>query len=285
MPFSRGATSGLAEPELVWIGGGRSGWRDGLRELWRFREVLYVLAWRDVTLRYKQTFLGLIWAVVQPLATLIVLTLVLGRLARLPSDGLPYELFVYCALVPWTFFANGLSHGSNSLATSVGLITKVYFPRLLVPMASVLSGLVDLGVSLVVLVIAVPLYGRSLGWRILFALPLGLLELACLVGVTSGLAALNARYRDVRHAMPLLIQIWFFATPVAYPSSLVPPRWSLFYALNPMVGITEGFRWAIVGTGPFPALLMIVTVGVVLCLLVAGLAYFRGVERTLVDVV
>ncbi len=255
-----------------------------LREMWESRELLYFLVWRDLKVRYKQTVLGATWAVVQPLATMLIFTVVFGRLARLPSDGVPYPLFAYCALVPWSYFATALAQSSNSLVDQSRLITKVYFPRLLVPLASVIAGLVDLAITVVVL-LGMLLYYRIVPGPAALALPLFIL-LAMLTALAVGLwlSALNVRYRDVRHTIPFLIQFWLFATPVAYSTSLVPTRWRTIYGLNPMAGVVDGFRWALLGREP-PGAMLVVSVVTVAAIAVGGLFYFRRVEHSFADVV
>lgn len=256
-----------------------------LRELWEYRELMYFLTWRDIKVRYKQTVLGAAWAIIQPLLTMIVFSLFFGRLAGLPSDGVPYPIFSLVALVPWTFVANGLTQSSNSLVLSERIITKVYFPRLAVPIATVLSGVVDFALAFLVLLGMLLYYGRALTWSALWIPPLLLLALAAALGVGLWLAALNVQYRDVRYAVPFLTQVWLFATPVAYPSSLVGERWRMVYAINPMVGVIEGFRWALLGTGAAPGPLISVSLVVTLLVLVGGMFYFRRMERTFADVV
>lgn len=252
--------------------------------MWESRELLYFLVWRDLKVRYKQTVLGATWAVVQPLATMLIFTVVFGRLARLPSDGVPYPLFAYCALVPWSYFATALAQSSNSLVDQSRLITKVYFPRLLVPLASVIAGLVDLVITIVVL-LGMLLYYRIVPGPAALALPLFIL-LAMLTALAVGLwlSALNVRYRDVRHTIPFLIQFWLFATPVAYSTSLVPTRWRTIYGLNPMAGVVDGFRWALLGREP-PGAMLVVSVVTVAAIAVGGLFYFRRVEHSFADVV
>ena len=255
-----------------------------LREMWDSRELLYFLVWRDLKVRYKQTVLGATWAVVQPLATMLIFTVVFGHLARLPSDGVPYPLFAYCALVPWSYFATALAQSSNSLVDQSRLITKVYFPRLLVPLASVIAGLVDLVITVVVL-LGMLLYYRIVPGPAALTLPLFIL-LAMLTALAVGLwlSALNVRYRDVRHTIPFLIQFWLFATPVAYSTSLVPTRWRTIYGLNPMAGVVDGFRWALLGREP-PGAMLVVSVVTVAAIAVGGLFYFRRVEHSFADVV
>jgi lipopolysaccharide transport system permease protein len=256
-----------------------------LRDLWEYRELLYFLAWRDVKVRYKQTALGAAWAILQPFLTMIVFSIFFGRLARVPSDGVPYPIFSYAALVPWTFFANGLTQSSNSLVGNANLISKVYFPRLVVPVAGVLSGLVDFVIAFLVLIGMMLYYGVTPTVHVIF-LPLFVL-LALVAALAAGiwLSALNVEFRDVRFVVPFLIQLWLFATPIAYPTSLLHGFWRTVYGLNPMVGVVEGFRWALLGTrtdlGPSVA----VSAAVSLLILVGGMFYFRRMEKTFADLV
>lgn len=255
-----------------------------LHELWEFRELLFFLVWRDVKVRYKQTALGMAWAVLQPVMTMVVFSVFFGRLAHIGTDGVPYPVFVYCALLPWQLFAYALSEASNSVVTNQRLLTKVYFPKLILPLASVLVGLVDFAVSGVVLLGLMAWYGISPGSGI-WTIPVWtLLAVTTAVAVSLWLAALNVRYRDVRYTLPFLTQLWLFVTPVAYPSSLVREGWRVLYGLNPMVGVVDGFRWALVG-GPWPAATVAASSGAVLVILVSGLFYFRRTERTFADIV
>src|SRR5882724_11507887 len=250
------------------------GWASiGLRELWDYRELLYFLTWRDVKVRYKQTALGAAWAIIQPLFMMLVFSLFFGRLAKVPSDGIPYPIFTFCALLPWQLFANALTESSNSLVGNQNLITKVYFPRLVVPIAAVLGGLVDFAVAFVILLLMMFYYG-IVPTRAIVTLPAFIL-LAVLTALAVGLwlSALNVKYRDVRYTINFLIQFWLFATPVAYPSSIVPERWRALYGLNPMAGVVEGFRWALLGTQP-PGAMLAVSIAVVIVLLIGGLYYF-----------
>jgi len=275
----------LADYPLVTIRPRRSWVPLDLKELWAYRELLYFLTWRDVKVRYKQTALGAAWAIIQPLFMMIVFTLAFGKLAKIPSDGVPYPLFAYAALLPWQLFAHSLSEASNSLVNNERLITKVYFPRLVVPIAAVLGGLVDFLVSFVILLILM-FYYRVVPGMAIVALPLFLaLAIATALGVGLWLSALNVQYRDVRYTITFLTQIWLFATPVAYPSSLVPARWRFIYGLNPMAGVVEGFRWALLGKAPPSVPLLVASsIGVAL-ILVGGLFYFRRMEQIFADVV
>jgi lipopolysaccharide transport system permease protein len=263
-----------------------SGWLDlNLRELWRFRELVYFFVWRDIKIRYKQTVIGAAWAVFQPLMTMLVFSLFFGRLAKIPSGGLPYPVFYYCALLPWTYFATALQHATNSMVEQQRVITKVYFPRLVLPLSGVLSGLLDFAIGLVVFLAMMLLYRVHPGKAILMFPAFLLLALATAIGVGLWLSALNAMYRDVFYVLPFLVQFWMFVSPVAYPSSLVPARWRWLYGLNPMAGVIEGFRWALTGKGQPPSLLLAASAGAVIVILVGGLIYFQKMEGTIADVV
>jgi lipopolysaccharide transport system permease protein len=259
--------------------------RFNLRELWEYRELLYFLVWRDVKVRYTQTVLGVAWAVLQPLLTMLVFTVVFDRLAGIRSDGVPYPVFAFAALLPWQLFAHCLTQSSGSIVANQHLITRVYFPRLFIPVASVLGGLVDFGVAFVVLLLLMGYYGIVPG-PALTTVPLFVL-FAVAVGLSVGLwlSALNAQYRDVRYAIPFLTQFWLWATPIAYPVSLVPMPWRVLCGLNPMAGVVEGFRWALLGTGTPPGPLVLVSALVVAAALLSGLFYFRRMEATFADVV
>jgi lipopolysaccharide transport system permease protein len=263
-----------------------NGWVSlNLRELWEYRELLYFLSWRDVKVRYKQTALGAAWAIIQPFFTMVVFSLFFGQLAKIPSDGVPYPIFSYAALVPWTFFANALNQSSNSLVGSAHLITKVYFPRLVVPLSSVLSGLVDFVLAFAVLLGMMFYYGMMPTINILALPPLLLLALVTSLGVGLWLSALNVEFRDVRYVVPFLVQFWLFSTPIAYPSSLLQEPWRTLYAVNPMVGVVEGFRWALLGTDTAPGPVIAVSALMALLLLVGGAFYFRRMEKTFADIV
>jgi lipopolysaccharide transport system permease protein len=262
-----------------------SGWTSiGLGELWEYRELLYFLTLRDVKVRYKQTALGAAWAIIQPVFMMAVFSLFFGRLAKVPSDGIPYPIFTFCALLPWQLFAHALTESSNSLVANERLITKVYFPRLIVPMAAVLGGLVDFAVAFVILIIMMLYYGIVPGWAILTLPAFILLAVMTALGVGLWLSALNVKYRDVRYTINFLIQFWLFATPVAYPSSIVPERWRVLYGLNPMAGVVDGFRWALLGKQP-PGAMLAVSVAAVIVILIGGLYYFRRMEQEFADVV
>jgi lipopolysaccharide transport system permease protein len=262
------------------------GWADiGFRELWDYRELLYFLTWRDVKVRYKQTALGAAWAIIQPLFMMLVFSLFFGRLAKIPSDGIPYPIFTFCALLPWQLFAHALTESSNSLVANERLITKVYFPRLVVPIAAVLGGLVDFAIAFALLLLMMFYYGIVPTWAIVTLPGFLLLAVMTALGVGLWLSALNVKYRDVRYTINFLIQFWMFATPVAYPSSLVPAKWRALYGLNPMAGVVEGFRWALLGKQEAPGAMLWVSVAVVILILIGGLYYFRRMEQQFADVV
>jgi lipopolysaccharide transport system permease protein len=263
-----------------------SGWVSlKLRELWEYRELLYFLAWRDIQIRYKQTALGMAWAIIQPFFTMIVFSIFFGALAQIPSDGIPYPIFSYAALVPWTFFANGLTQSSNSLVTGAQLIKKVYFPRLIVPVAAVLSGVVDFILAFIVLLGMMLYYGLMPTAHVVWLPAFLILALITSLGVGLWLSSLNVQYRDVRHAVPFITQFWLFATPIAYPSTLLSEPWRTLYGLNPMVGVVEGFRWALLGTATQPGTMVLVSCLMALAILIAGAFYFRRMEKTFADVV
>jgi lipopolysaccharide transport system permease protein len=260
------------------------GWFDlQLKELWDYRELLYFFVWRDVKVRYKQTFIGVLWVVLQPLLTMGVFTLFFGRLAKLPSDGLPYPVFYFAALVPWTYFSTALQNCTNIVVENQRVITKVYFPRLILPLSSVASGLVDFVIGFVVLAVVIAIYGIKPTAAMLWLPLLLLLAVLTALGVGLWMSALNALYRDVRYVVPFLIQFWMFASPVAYPSTLVPERWRWLYGLNPMAGVIDGFRWALTGHGIAPGLLMLASSSAVVMVLFGGLLFFQRMEGTIAD--
>jgi len=256
-----------------------------LGELWEYRELLYFLTWRDIKIRYKQTVLGATWAIIQPLLTVVVFSIFFGRLGKIPSDGIPYPIFSFTGLVPWTLFVYGLAQSSNSLVGSQNLIKKVYFPRLTIPIASLFAGIVDFLIALAILVIMMVYYAVTPSMNMVWLPFFFLLTLVTSLGVGFWLSALNVEYRDVRFAVPFLTQFWMYATPIAYPSSMLPEPWRTLYGLNPMAGVVEGFRWALLGQGGGMGGLMIVSVFAVIVLLVGGLIYFRRMEKTFADVV
>ncbi|MCB0173719.1 MAG: ABC transporter permease [Anaerolineae bacterium] len=257
-----------------------------LGELWEYRELLYFFTWRDVKVRYKQTVLGAAWAILQPFMTMVVFSLFFGKLAGVPSDGIPYPIFSYTALVPWTFFSTRLSQASNSLVGGSSMIKKIYFPRLAMPISSVLGGLVDFAVAFVVLMFMMAFYGIAPTWNVIWLPFLLLLAFATALGASLWLSAMNVQFRDVQYTVPFITQFWMFATPIAYPSSLIEnPTLRALYAINPMVGVVDGFRWALLGTDTAPGMLIIVSTLSATILLVTGLFYFRRLEKTFADVV
>jgi lipopolysaccharide transport system permease protein len=256
-----------------------------LEAVWQYRDLLYFLVWRDVKIRYKQTAIGVAWVILQPLLTMILFSLVFGKLGKIPSDGLPYPVFIYSALLPWNLFSSSLSRGGDSVVQNASLVSKIYFPRLILPSSAILSPLLDFAISFVLLIAMILWFGTTPGWVVL-ALPLFvLLTVLTALAVGLWLSALNVRYRDVGHAIPFLIQLWMFASPVAYPASMIPAQWRLLYGLNPMAGVIEGFRWALLGTRTPHFGVMAISAVMVVVLLVPGLVYFRYTERTFADVV
>lgn len=268
----------IIEPERGWA-------HLNLRELWEYRDLLFFLAWRDISVRYKQTALGAAWAIIQPFFSMIVFSLFFGRLAGIPSEGVPYPVFSYAAMLPWQYFANAITGSSNSLVGSAHLLSKVYFPRLIIPLASVLPPLIDFCIAFTVLLGMMAYYGILPTWNVVWLPFFLLLALVTALGVGLWLSALNVQYRDVRYAVPFMVQFWLFASPVTYPSSLVPEAWRPLYGLNPMAGVIEGFRWALLDTGTPPGPMMAVSALVALALLVSGAYYFRRMESTFADVV
>lgn len=257
-----------------------------LRELWEYRELLYFLTWRDVKVRYKQTVLGAAWAIIQPFFTMVVFSLFFGNLAKIPSDGIPYPIFSYAALVPWTFFANGMSQSSNSLVGAANLIKKIYFPRLVIPISAVVSGVVDFALAFIVLLGMMLAYGIVPTVNVIFLPLLLLLAFVTALGVGMWLSAMNVQFRDVRYTVPFLTQFWMFATPIAYPSSLIQnDLLRTIYGINPMTGVIEGFRWALLNTDTAPGPMVIVSSLAAVVLLVSGAFYFRRMEKTFADVV
>jgi lipopolysaccharide transport system permease protein len=278
-------TASAITPNVVRVEPSR-GWVSlRIKELWEYRELLYFLVWRDVKVRYKQTALGATWAIIQPFFTMIVFSLFFGRLAKVPSDGVPYPIFSYTALVPWSFFAYGLSQASNSLISSSNLITKVYFPRLIIPMATVMSGVVDFALAFVVLIGMMFYYGVMPTANVLWLPLFLLLALVTALGVGLWLSSLNVKYRDVRYVVPFITQFWMFATPIAYSSSLLSQPCRTIYGLNPMVGVVEGFRWALLGTKTAPGPIIALSSLAALVILIGGAFYFRRMEKTFADLV
>jgi lipopolysaccharide transport system permease protein len=274
-----------ANPNIVRVEPSRGWVALRIRELWEYRELLYFLVWRDVKVRYKQTALGAAWAIIQPFFTMIVFSLFFGRLAKVPSDGIPYPIFSYAALVPWTFFAYGLGQASNSLVSSSNLITKVYFPRLIIPISTVLSGVVDFALAFAVLLAMMLYYGVIPTINVLWLPLFLLLALVTALGVGLWLSSLNVKYRDVRYVVPFITQFWMFATPIAYPSSLLSEPWRTIYGLNPMVGVVEGFRWALLGAKTAPGPIIAASSLAAVIILIGGAFYFRRMEKTFADLV
>lgn len=265
-------------PSRGWIG-------VNLHELWEYRELLYFLVWRDLKVRYKQTVLGAAWALLQPLAAMLVFSIFFGRLAKVPSDGVPYPVFAYCALLPWQLFSTGVTEGANSLVNQHTLLKKVYFPRLVLPITPVVAATVDFAIGFILLLALMFHYGLAPSAAVLVLPLLVAFTIATAVAVGLWLSALNVQYRDVRYTLPFLIQFWMFATPIAYPSSLVPERWRPLMGLNPMAGVVEGFRWAMLGTHGADLKLFAVSALVVIILLVSGVMHFRRLERSFADLV
>ena len=260
-------------------------WVFPFKELWDSRDLLYFFVWRDIKVRYKQTAIGAAWAVLQPFLTMLVFSLFFGKLAHIPSGGLPYPIFYYSALLPWVYFATALQNATSAIVDNQRMITKVYFPRLTLPLSSVLAGLVDFGISFLMFVAMMLYYGMRPGVNALWLPAFLLLAVLTALGVGLWLSALNAIYRDVKYVMPFLIQFWMFASPVAYPSSIVPAKWRWLYGLNPMAGVIEGFRWSLAGHGNPPGRLLFVSAAAVILVVVSGVAYFQKMDTTIADVV
>ena len=262
------------------------GWSGiNLRELWRYRELVYFLIWRDIKVRYKQTMLGAAWAIIQPFFTMVVFSIFFGKLANIPSDDIPYPIFAYTALLPWQLFEGGIRKAGKSLVSGRNLITKVYFPRLAVPISSVISGLVDFALAFVVLLGMMWFYGYRPTSAIWFTPLLLILALITAMGTGLWLSALNVEYRDVGYLMPFILRVWFFLTPITYSASIVPEAYQTLYALNPMTGVVQGFRWAMLGEGSSPSIILLASTVASLVLLISGALYFRRMERTFADVV
>ena len=256
-----------------------------LQAVWQSRELLYFLIWRDVKIRYKQTVLGTAWVIIQPLMIMVIFTVIFGQFARIPSDGLPYSIFTYTALLPWQYFSQAISRSSDSLVSSAHLITKIYFPRLIIPISAILAPLVDFVIAFVVLLGMMAWFGIPPYWNAFFLPLFLLLALITALAMSLFLSALNVKYRDVRYTVPFLIQVWMYASPVVYPVSIMPAQWRLLYSLNPLVGVIESFRWALLGKGSPDFSIMVVSGTVVVVLLLGGIIYFREMERTFADVI
>jgi lipopolysaccharide transport system permease protein len=256
-----------------------------LGEVWRFRELLYFMAWRDIIVRYKQTAIGAGWAVIQPLITMIMFTLIFGVMAKIPSDGVPYPVFAFAGLLPWTFFSQVLTRGGNSVVASANLVTKIYFPRLLLPLAATAAPAVDFLLSFLMLLGLMAWFHVAPTWNLL-ALPLFMgLAFMTAMAMTLWLSSLNVRYRDVGYVIPFMSQVWMYASPVVYPVSVIPEKWRLLYSLNPMAGVIEGFRWALLGKGTPDFMVIAISSSVVLALLMGGIVYFKRMEQTFADVI
>ena len=257
-----------------------------LRDLWVYRELVYFMIWRQLKVRYKQTALGALWAIIQPLMTMIVFNFIFGNVAKEPTDNIPYPIFSYTALLPWGLFTTALNQASRSLTTNQNMVTKIYFPRLVLPISSVLAGLVDFAIAFVILIGLMFYYGVTPAWNVLWTLPFFLLlSIIVALGVSLWLSAINVQYRDVNYALPFITQFWLFITPVAYSASVISEKWQLVYSLNPMAGVVNGFRWALLGAGTGPDLALWVSVIISLVILVSGLFYFRNMERTFADTI
>lgn len=275
------------EPTTIYIKPSKGLAALNLRDLWTYRELVYFMIWRDIKVRYKQTMLGAAWAVIQPVMTMLVFTFLFGRIAKLPTDGnIPYPIFSYTALLPWGLFVAALNQASRSLTANQNMVTKIYFPRLVLPLASILSGLVDFVISFVILIGLMIYYNVTPSINALWALPLFLLlAIIAALGVALWLAAINVQYRDVNYALPFMTQFWLFITPVAYSSNLISDKWQLIYSLNPMAGVVNGFRWALLGTDTGPGPEMAVSVVISIIVLISGLFYFRNMEKTFADTI
>ena len=287
MKLTKYQTSNLEEIKLPFVHIEPSkGWGSlNLKDIWYYRELLGIFVWRDLKVRYRQTIIGALWAIIQPFLTMVIFSIFFGRLADVPSDEIPYPIFSYAALVPWTFFANSINQASNSLVNSADMIKKIYFPRLTMPIASVLAGLVDFLLAFIVLLGMILYYGFVPTTNVLWLPALVLLTMITAMGVSLWLSALNVQFRDVRYMIPFITQAWLFATPVAYPSSLLSEPWRTIYGINPMVGVVEGFRWALLGTNTAPGPIIIVSLATALFLLISGALYFRRMEKTFADVI
>ncbi|RJQ39743.1 MAG: ABC transporter permease [Anaerolineaceae bacterium] len=277
--------SAMNEPRTITIKPS-TGWAAlNLKDLWNYRELIYFFTWRDLKVRYKQTLLGASWAILQPVLTMVVFSIFFGGLAKVPSDGVPYPIFSYTALLPWTLFSKALQDASRSLVSSANIISKVYFPRLILPISSTLAGLVDFMIAFVVLLLMMVFYGIRPTANIWLLPLLILLALVTAIGVSLWLSALNVMYRDVGHMIPFLNQFWMYITPIAYSSSIVPEKWKFLYALNPLAGVVEGFRWALLGTGEGPGITLLISSCIAILITISGLFYFRRMERKFADLV
>jgi lipopolysaccharide transport system permease protein len=278
-------TAILRQPETIHIRPSTGLAALNLGDLWTYRELVFFMIWRDIKVRYKQTFLGAAWAVIQPLLTMLVFNFVFGTIAKVPTDGVPYPIFSYTALLPWGLFTTALNTASRSLTANQNMVTKIYFPRLVLPLASVLGGVVDFAIAFVILV-GMLIYYRVTPTLAVWTLPLFLLlALITALGTALWLSAINVQYRDVNYVLPFLTQFWLFLTPVAYSAKVISEKWQLVYSLNPMAGVVNGFRWAVLGTDTGPGLTMWISVAIALVVLISGLFYFRSMERTFADTI
>ena len=273
------------EPQRVRIRPSRGWVALNLKDLWVYRELLYFLTWRDIKVRYKQTLLGASWAIIQPLFTMLLFTLFFGKLAHVPSDGVPYPIFAYAGLLPWTFFSNAVTNSGNSLVGSSNLITKVYFPRMIIPGAAVGAGLVDFAIAFIILIVLMIYYGVALTWSIVMLPVLIILLTLLAIGVGMWTSALNVKYRDIRYALPFVIQLWLFASPIIYPASLMPLKWRWVLWLNPLSGIIEGFRSSLLGTNRFDWTALGLSTVLTLAVLVYSAYTFRRMEKVFADIV
>jgi lipopolysaccharide transport system permease protein len=273
------------EPETVFIRPSTGLAALNLGDLWTYRELVFFMIWRDIKVRYKQTFLGAAWAVIQPLLTMLIFNFVFGTVAKVPTDGVPYPIFSYTALLPWGLFTTALNTASRSLTANQNMVTKIYFPRLVLPLASVLGGLVDFAIAFVIL-IGLLFYYRVTPTAAVWTLPIFIvLALITALGTALWLSAINVQYRDVNYVLPFLTQFWLFLTPVAYSAKVISDKWQMVYSLNPMAGVVNGFRWALLGTDTGPGITMAVSAGIALLVLISGLFYFRSMERTFADTI
>ena len=274
------------EPTTIYIKPSTGFTALNLRDLWLYRELVFFMVWRDIKVRYKQTILGAAWAILQPVLTMIALYFLFDRVANLPTDNVPYPIFSYTALLPWGLFVTALNQGSRSLTSNHNMITKVYFPKLILPLSSVLAGLVDFAIASVILVALMFYYQVAPAWNLIWVLPLFLLlAIITALGIALWLSAINVKYRDVNYVLPFLTQFWFFATPVAYSAKAISENWQLVYSLNPMAGVVNGFRWALLGIGNGPDAGLWVSVGISILILISGLFYFRNMEKTFADTI
>ncbi|MEB2333969.1 MAG: ABC transporter permease [Anaerolineaceae bacterium] len=274
------------EPHTVYIRPSKGLSSLNLSDLWIYRELIYFMVWRDIKVKYKQTLLGMAWAVIQPVMTMLVFTFLFDKVAKLPTDNIPYPIFSFTALLPWGLFVTALNQGSRSLVAHNNMVTKIYFPRLILPMSSVFAGLVDFAIAFVILVGLMIYYRFVPAWSLVWTLPLFLLlAIITALGVALWLSAINVQYRDVNQALPFLTQFWLFATPVAYSASVISAKWQILYSLNPMAGVVNGFRWALLGTGNGPDITLWVSVGISILIFISGLFYFRSMEKTFADTI